>query len=72
MANRRLLGITYIHSVPVYGRCSKCGRPFTTPSDATANPLKAMRDFYAVFQGHKCDEDASQAAARIVREATEE
>jgi hypothetical protein len=37
-----------------------------------ANPEKATRDFHAAFEQHKCDEDASQAAARIVKEATED
>jgi hypothetical protein len=37
-----------------------------------ANPKKATEDFNAAFDSHKCDKDASQAAARIVREATEE
>ena len=30
------------------------------------------RQIKADFEAHKCDKDASQAAARIVREATED
>jgi predicted Zn-ribbon and HTH transcriptional regulator len=41
------------------GTCSVCGHQFKDP-----NMLKK-------FEAHKCKEDASQAAARIVREATE-
>jgi hypothetical protein len=68
---RELVDLSYVHGIPAFGRCGKCGRPFETPSDAMANPKKATEDFHAAFAAHKCDQDASQAAARIVREATE-
>ncbi len=40
--------------IPTQGRCSKCGQLFSTPPDATANPEKATRDFYATFAAHEC------------------
>ena len=52
---------------PVSGHCSKCGRLFYF-----IDTEKSKRNDYS-FAGHECKrEDASQAAARIVREATEE
>jgi hypothetical protein len=44
---------------------------FSTSAEAMHNPQKATEDFHAAFAAHQCKEDASQAAARIVREATE-
>lgn len=42
------------------------------PPESMENPEKAKQDFHAAFNLHNCDEDASQAAARIVKEATED
>ena len=56
---------------PVKGRCSICHRPFSAqpkPGERTDDALLRLR---ADFETHSCHEDASQAAARIVREATE-
>jgi hypothetical protein len=72
MTDKTLTNVAFFQGVPVSGRCSKCGRPFNTPTDAMPNPEKATHDFYAAFESHKCDKDVSQAAARIVREATEQ
>ena len=44
------------------GECTKCGRKFTG---------KTPEEVLAKFRAHTCDEDFSQAAARIVKEATE-
>ncbi len=41
------------------GECIACGHKFTEP------------DMLNKFRTHKCREDASQAAVRVVREATE-
>ena len=57
---------------PIKARCSFCDRPFIGkygPGERTDAVLLRMR---ADFEAHNCKEDASQAAARIVREATEE
>jgi hypothetical protein len=72
MADRILKDITVIRDIPMYGRCSRCGRPFRMPPEAMDNPEKAKQDFLAAFNLHECDQDASQAAARVVREATED
>jgi hypothetical protein len=41
------------------GRCTVCGRPFTTPDDALADPPKATWDFYKAFDLHECTGQAS-------------
>jgi len=52
---------------PVSGHCSKCGRLFYF-----IDTEEGRRIDYS-FAGHNCKrEDVSQAAARIVREATED
>ena len=62
MAERKLTEVTYPDAVPTFGRCSQCRRPFYGSPEK--NQEKAARDFYAVFEKHTCDEDASQAAVR--------
>jgi hypothetical protein len=58
MANKeRLLRVSRDPKLP--GECIACGHQFTEP-----NMLQKFRE-------HNCKEDASQAAARIVKEATE-
>jgi hypothetical protein len=42
--------------------CNECGQKFTGTYD----------EVLSKFRQHNCHEDASQAAARIVREATED
>ena len=42
------------------------------PSKPAASPQVVHRDLMAAFKAHKCREDFSQAAARIVREATQD
>jgi hypothetical protein len=42
------------------GECYACGQQFTEPN------------LLYKFRAHSCNEDASQAAVRIVREATED
>jgi len=54
---QRLLRVERDPKMP--GECIACGQKFTEP-----NMLQKFRE-------HNCNEDASQAAARIVREATE-
>jgi ferredoxin len=55
MADRTLTDLTYTRgAIPTRGRCSDCGKIFTTPLDAVANPEKATRDFYAAFAVHQC------------------
>lgn len=53
----RLLRIPRDQRVP--GECTACGHKFKDP------------DMLKKFREHNCNEDASQAAVRVVREATE-
>jgi hypothetical protein len=55
--NERLLRVPRDPKLP--GECTACGHQFKDP------------DMLKKFREHDCNEDASQAAARIVREATE-
>ena len=61
---RTLKDITYSECIPTYGRCSKCGRSFTTSPEAQVNPERATRDFYTAFGLHECKDDTSQGATR--------
>ena len=57
---------------PLSGRCSVCKRVFIAkPKDGERDDDAVLR-MRADFDVHSCREDASQSAARIVREATEE
>jgi hypothetical protein len=73
MANLRTNLIEgYQGSRPAGGRCVLCKRSFrTSPGDT---PERATQDLHEQFDSHECNpnEDASQAAVRIVREATED
>jgi hypothetical protein len=70
MATRGLKDRTYVNGIPAFGLCSKCERPFTTTPEARTDPEKAIRDFYALFESHDCNEGAGQAAAQIVKGTT--
>jgi len=64
---KRKLRIVKKSPLPAIGVCERCNAQFKSslPSPGT--------DIRAQFDAHTCKrEDASQAAARIVREATEE
>jgi hypothetical protein len=53
------------------GRCSACDRPFEVTLGTL--PLSEARErLIAMFDAHTCDEDSSQAAFRVVREATKD
>jgi len=54
MAERTLKDVTYSEAIPTSGRCSECGRPFSTPRDAMADPGRATKDFYSAFVTHEC------------------
>ena len=53
--------LVILHDPKLRGVCKACAHQFT---GTDAEILQA-------FNAHECNEDASQAAARIVREATE-
>lgn len=74
MAKRkRVLQIPYkVESGGVLsGRCSVCHRPFEVSAKPTDAPGSAIQELNALFDDHTCDEDFSQAAARIVKETTQ-
>jgi hypothetical protein len=58
--------------IGVEGRCKKCDRQFGPYRDANTSPSVANKRMVNDFNAHDCEEDASQAAARIVKEATED
>lgn len=53
------------------GGCSVCHRPFEVVVGGTESLSQAHERLLRAFNEHVCDEDANQAAARIVRETTE-
>jgi len=65
---RELIAIRRHENLVVAGRCSICHRPFES---RLLIPQLASREVAGEFDAHACDEDFSQAAARIVRETTE-
>jgi hypothetical protein len=61
-----------ISGIPVAAVCSECNREFKLPMTMMGKTSGAKANLQELFDRHKCkDEDFSQAAARIVREATE-
>jgi hypothetical protein len=52
-------------------RCGRCRRVFFSSSKEEDFAGERALDIQVQFDKHDCYEDASQAAARIVREATE-
>jgi len=50
--------VTYVNAVPLFGRCSQCGRLFSTSEEALANTQQATRAIYLAFEGHNSDEGA--------------
>jgi hypothetical protein len=70
------LEITQNDKSGLHGRCSSCDAYFTVSGPGSArNPSAAMKTVQRQFDKHfrqiHMHEDASQAAARIVKEATE-
>jgi hypothetical protein len=72
MPQKKLRFTKAVNGLGVEGRCEKCQRPFGPFADAAQNPSAANKLLVNEFNKHDCDEDASQAAARIVREATQD
>jgi hypothetical protein len=71
MANQRtLVKHASVGALPVAYRCSQCQRVFPVPGGPLTDEEKAKK-VQASFDAHNCKEDASQATARIVKEATE-
>jgi hypothetical protein len=69
MPKRNLRIVKRVRNVPVLGICEYCNAQFSGEPN-TGNAESAIQK---QFNAHKCKpEDASQAAARIGREATED
>jgi hypothetical protein len=66
---RELLPIRRHDNLVVAGRCSICHRPFES---RFVVPELASRAVKSEFDTHVCNEDANQAAARVVRESTKD
>ena len=59
--------------VPLVGVCEYCNQTFTAAAHPLGEASKTDVDVRDQFEAHKCKrQDASQAAARIVREATKD
>ncbi len=68
MPKRSLRIVKRIRNVPVIGICESCNAQFS----GDPNMGNAQSAIQEQFNAHKCKPgDASQAAARIVKEATE-
>jgi hypothetical protein len=73
MPKRNLRVVKWLGSTPAIGVCEFCSHQFKVPMTALAKTAEAQASLQEQFDRHKCErQDASQAAARIVREATEE
>jgi hypothetical protein len=70
---RNLRVVKWVGTVPALGVCTFCNRQFQVPMESMKRIEDAQWNLDLQFREHKCKrEDASQAAARIVREATED
>lgn len=66
---RQLVPLNKVGAAPFGYKCDHCGRVFRAGDLSDKETQLKVR---ADFDAHNCREDASQAAARIVREATED
>jgi hypothetical protein len=66
---RQLVPLNKVGAAPFGYKCDQCSRVFRV---GNLNDEETQRKIRAEFEAHNCKEDASQAAARIVREATED
>jgi hypothetical protein len=71
MAIRKLIQQELKGGWVISGTCSVCGMRFK-PKNPSVSSRQIHSELTATFNGHSCHEDASQAAARIVREATDQ
>ena len=63
-------------NIPLWGKCSTCENVTFPPNDKPSSQIEQTLRLNVLFDSHfqkvHMREDASQAAARIVREATKE
>ena len=71
MALRKLIQQELKGGWVVSGTCSVCGMRFK-PKTPSASSKQIQGELTASFNSHNCTDDANQAAARIVRESTED
>lgn len=71
MPKREMKIVKKIGPAPYMAVCTNCGHQFRVTSGETFTAEDATATLQKQFDAHDCKEDASQAAARIVREATE-
>ena len=65
---RNLRVVKWIGTIPAIGVCTYCSRQFKVPLESMKRVADAQWNLDLQFKEHKCKrEDASQAAARIVR-----
>ena len=70
---RNLRVVQWIGTVPASGVCTYCSRQFKVPLGSMSHLADAQESLRVQFVEHKCKpEDASQAAARIIKETTEQ
>ena len=69
--DRVLIKHASVGSAPVAFRCNKCKRVFPVPGGDLTDEQK-VRTVQTEFDKHSCDEDASQPAVRVAREATKD
>jgi hypothetical protein len=68
---RNLVILKVEHGTAMGGRCSVCHRPFEVELGNSGAVSQAKANLWALFEQHACDEDFSQAALRVVRQATD-
>lgn len=72
MAEREMRIAQSIGPAPYMAICSNCGHQFRVTTGKTFTVEDATETLKKQFDAHDCNKDASQSAARIVREATSE
>ena len=72
LSKRELRIVKRIGPAPCIAVCTSCNRQFTVMDTVVRTVEGAEASLQEQFDGHKCKpEDASQAAARVVKDATE-
>jgi hypothetical protein len=67
-SRRDMRMVKVVGGVPEIAACTNCGREFKVYSSKTLAVDEATERLGKLFATHDCKEDASQAAARIVKE----
>ena len=72
MPKRNLRIVKRTQNIPVLGVCEYCNMQFPADAHRLGQLSNAQASIQEQFNAHNCKpEDASQTAARIVRESTE-